>query len=495
MKTKLSKKEIALSVMMFVIGTIMLGGIMFLIIWIGFGEDVMSFVVERFSNVTTVVVSVATLSMIMYAYFYFENQSVLARCSKIFEIYLLICLSFTICFFVGKYVEGTARPLLFMPFMAAMLLRRKDAIFVTTVYALILFIFNRYLNSSGDTGVLETGGIAQIESFSSLLTVFCGGVLGIILMQKIKTRLGSVMVAIVLLLAVVPINVIMRIPTQKNLTIISVLELSGWAAMDCIFSCLLFMFFLPVFETMFSELTPFRLRELTSDNTQLIARLKKNALGTYNHSVVVAQLAEACASAIGEDAELARAAAYYHDVGKLKNPEMFAENQTEYNLHTELTPELSVDIIRSHTRDGAKLIKKNRLPEIFADVAIEHHGTLPIKYFYAKALKMSDGELNMANYSYAGPTPSSKIAAIIMIADASEAATRSLADRSPEKVESVVSNIVAERMNLDQFANCNVTMRDLTVITSTIVSQLTGVYHSRVKYPKLKLIKQKDQNA
>ena len=218
-----------------------------------------------------------------------------------------------------------------------------------------------------------------------------------------------------------------------------------------------------------------------------MAKLKKHALGTYNHVVVVAQLAEACASAIGEDAELARAVAYYHDVGKLKNPEMFAENQNEYDLHKELTPELSVDIIRSHTKEGAKLIKKNRLPDIFADVAVQHHGTMPIKYFYAKALKLSDGELNVANYSYAGPTPTTKIAAIVMIADASEAAARSLSDRSPEKVAALVGSIVEERMNQEQFIDCDITMRELTLVTRTCINQLAGVYHSRVKYPKLTL--------
>jgi len=168
---------------------------------------------------------------------------------------------------------------------------------------------------------------------------------------------------------------------------------------------------------------------------------------------------------------------------------MFAENQSEYDLHNELTPELSIDIIRAHARDGAKLIRKNRLPEFFADVAVQHHGTMPIKYFYAKALKMSDGELNVANYSYTGPTPTTKIAAIIMIADAAEAATRSLPDRSFEKVEAFVRSLVEERMNMNQFADCDITLHELSVITHTIVTCLTGVYHSRIQYPKLELNK------
>lgn len=489
LKTKLNRKEIVLSMITLILCTLLLLGSIFIVIWLGIDRDIVGFISSKMSNIVTVAVAVVVLSAITYAYFYFENTSVLVKFSKLIEIYFLIIFSFVLCFVLGKYVEGTARPLLFFPLIAGMILRRRDAVFTTTVYTIIIFIFDRYLNSSASTGVLEEGGISQIESISSLLTMFCGGVMGILLLRKAKTRLSCVMIALLLLIPVIPINVVIQIPSLEHVTVAETFKVAGWAAMDCVISVLLFIAVLPIFEAIFSELTPFRLRELTADTAPLINRLKQNALGTYNHSIVVAQLAEACATAIGEDSELARTAAYYHDVGKLKNPEMFSENQTEYNLHTELTPELSVDIIRSHTRDGAKLIKKYRLPEFFADVAIEHHGTLPIKYFYAKALKMSDGELNIANYSYAGPTPTSKIAAIIMLADTSEAATRSLTDRSPEKVEALVSSLVAERINLDQFSNCNITMRELTIITSTIVSQLTGVYHSRVKYPKLVLKK------
>ena len=124
---------------------------------------------------------------------------------------------------------------------------------------------------------------------------------------------------------------------------------------------------------------------------------------------------------------------------------------------------------------------------MLADVAIQHHGTMPIKYFYAKALKMTDGELNIEDFSYPGPKPQTKVAAIIMIADASEAISRTLPDRSPEKVESAVRDVIEERMDLDQFDECDITMKDLTVIKETIVSCLTGVYHSRIQYPKLKL--------
>ena len=375
-----------------------------------------------------------------------------------------------------------------------MVFKHRNAIFLTFIYGLQVFIFNRFLNSDMAIGVTEFLGshaIGTIDGFSGLLVMICGGILGIFLLRGIKTRMGTVVVALVLFIPTVIINIVMQLSNIVEQDLFRLVELAIFSMLDCIFSVLLFLLILPIMEVIFSELTPFRLRELTSDNAKLIKKMKQQALGTYNHCVVVAQLAEACASAIDEDPELARAAAYYHDIGKLKNPEMFAENQSEYDLHKELTPELSVDIIRSHAREGAKLIQKYKLPDFFADIAIQHHGTLPIKYFYAKALKMSDGELNAGNYSYAGPTPTSKIAAIIMIADAAEAAVRSLSNRSPEKVAAIVNSIVEERMNLDQFVDCNITLSDLNVVTQTVINQLTGVYHARIKYPKLILSKKK----
>lgn len=489
MKTKLSNKDIALGALTSFLGVILLLVSMFLMLVLINGADVISFIVTNVRGIVTVSICVCILGALTYAYFLFENKNVASSPKKLFEIYCLIIVSFVLCFVLGRYVDQTARPLILFAMLAAMLMaRRRDALFINMVYLLILFLFNRYAFSSDMDTVF---GVTLVESFASVLTVFCGGIIAIFVTKKIKTRIGSVMMAFVLLIPVEIINLMMNIPMLDPITWEATWEIMLFSALDCVLSVLLFMFLLPVFETVFSELTPFRLRELTSDSAKLIKRLRTNALGTYNHSIVVAQMAEACASAIGEDAELARAAAYYHDMGKLKNPEMFAENQSDYNLHRELTPELSVDIIRAHARDGAKLIKKNHLPEFFATVAVEHHGTLPIKYFYAKALKMSDGELNAGNYSYSGPTPTNKISAIIMLADSSEAAARSLTDRSPEKVEALVRNLIEERMNLDQFVDCDITMRELTVITRTIVTSLTGVYHSRVQYPKLVLSKKK----
>ena len=232
----------------------------------------------------------------------------------------------------------------------------------------------------------------------------------------------------------------------------------------------------------------FKFSELIEHKAKLIRKLIQQAPGTFNHAIVVSNIAEACALAIGEDALLARTCAYYHDIGKLRRPEFFKENQADNeNPHDDLTPELSANIIKSHTQDGYDLIVKARLPKEIADVCLEHHGTLPILYFYGKAKKYTDGEVDIAQFCYAGPKPKTKIAAIVMIADGCEAAARTLQDRSRENVKKVVRQIVNDRMQLGQFEDCEITLNEINIIIHTVVNHLTGVYHSRIEYPKVSL--------
>ena len=485
--TKLTKNDIIKSLVSFIAGTAGLYVLIVLMILLNAGASGFSeYFVKNQQALLTVAVSIAVLEAMLYCYFFFENKFVLSRFSKTTEIFLIFYVGFIFAF-VMKYIDPLAqlaRPIAFVALMCATMFRRRDAIFIHTIFSLTVLTVDRFTDITGIAN--------EHIYYASLLCSFCAGMVAVFVFDSIKTRIQSVLLAFILLIPVEVINCIIIIPVGiGQYTVSQIFDILIFGALSCILSVMLYMFILPLFEMLFAEMTVFRLRELTSDSAKLIKKLKENAPGTYSHSVVVAQLVEACAKSIGEDAELARAAAFYHDVGKLKGPEMFAENQTEYNFHDDITPELSVDIIRSHARNGAQLIKKSRLPEFFADVAVQHHGTMPIKYFYYKALKMSDGELNIENYSYSGPVPESKIAALIMIADSSEAATRTLPDRSPEKVEAFVRTLIEERLDLGQFENCNITMRELTIVKSTIVNQLTGVYHSRVAYPKLTVSKKK----
>jgi len=254
-----------------------------------------------------------------------------------------------------------------------------------------------------------------------------------------------------------------------------------------ILTILLYIFILPLFEKSFNLVTVYRLVELTDHDKPLLKRLMTEAPGTFNHSLVVANLTEACAAQINENIQLARAAAYYHDIGKLVNPSYFKENQGEYNPHDDLTPELSTEIIKKHTKDGYNLIKKYHLPQEIADICMQHHGTMLIKVFYYKALKFTDGGLDVDKFCYDGQKPKTKIAAIIMLADASEAAVRTLIDHGRDKVEEIVNTIIEERLESGQFTDCDITMREIYAIRDTIVSSTTGMYHGRLQYPKVKM--------
>lgn len=471
---------------MFSLNVIILLALTYFFIELNHNFKGIEFIKSHTYNIIFVASAVVFLSALMYGYLLFECKELLFNVVRLIELFLLLDLSVTASFLLGKYLTPESRPFAFFALMCATLLGRRIAIFTNVINALLIFVIDLNIN----VDMTMAGNTMEIWKYcAGLLIAFCSGTLVIFISHKVKTRLQSILLVILLLIPIELIISVMEILFAVFGKTSGGVLLLAYGALGALFSVLLYMVLLPLFELFFAELTVFRMREIASPGAKLIKKLKEEAPGTYNHSVVVAQLAEACAIAIGEDGELARAAAYYHDMGKLKAPEMFTENQSERNLHNDLSPEVSVEIIREHATYGAKLIKKRHLPEFLADVAVQHHGTMPIKYFYAKALKMTDGEVDMANYSYFGPTPRSRIAAIIMIADASEAAARSLSNRTPAKMEALVGSIIEERLNLDQFADCPITMGDLTVITSTITQALTGLYHSRISYPKLKITK------
>ncbi len=246
----------------------------------------------------------------------------------------------------------------------------------------------------------------------------------------------------------------------------------------------------PLFEKIFNVSSVFRFSEIATSDSTLMRKLFEKAPGTYNHSLTVATYVEACAAAIGQSAVMARAAAYYHDIGKMKNPSYFAENQfSGINPHDSMTPEASVNMIKYHTLNGLAIAKEYGLPKEVQSAIVEHHGTMPIKYFYLKAQRYTDGTLPYDGYCYDGPKPSNKISAILMICDAAEAALRANGDKS--NVEKIVNEIVAERMAFEQFSDCDISLKELDIIKSTIISTFAGIRHKRVSYPDIRLTGEK----
>jgi cyclic-di-AMP phosphodiesterase PgpH len=238
-----------------------------------------------------------------------------------------------------------------------------------------------------------------------------------------------------------------------------------------------------MFGHLFRITTVFELRELADPNHPLLRQLLLRTPGTYHHSLLVANLAERAAEVIGADALVARVGAYYHDIGKMRNPTGFIENQQSgVNPHDELDPVVSAGIVAAHVRDGLALAERYHLPPIIREMIPAHHGTSVVKYFYQLAQQRGQSP-DEAAFHYPGPRPRSKEAAIVMLADGTEASVRSLAEKKPETIRAMVERIVGDRLSEGQLDECDLTLRDITRIKDAFCELLLGVYHERIPYP------------
>jgi putative nucleotidyltransferase with HDIG domain len=214
------------------------------------------------------------------------------------------------------------------------------------------------------------------------------------------------------------------------------------------------------------------------------------APGTYNHSILIGNLVESAARAIKVNPLLARVSAYYHDIGKIKMPEMFIENQlTGYNKHEELSPYMSSLIVASHVKEGIELAKQYNLGEPIVDAIAQHHGTRLMTFFYAKALKQ-DPNAKEENFRYPGPKPKSREIALLMMADAVEAATRALEDFTPARIGNLVKKITQDIFLDGQLDECELTLKDLNLVVESFTRSLIAIHHQRVDYPNIKAVKE-----
>ena len=237
-----------------------------------------------------------------------------------------------------------------------------------------------------------------------------------------------------------------------------------------------------IFGHVFRITTVFELRELADPNHPLLRQLLLRTPGTYHHSLLVANLAERAAEVIGADPLVARVGAYYHDIGKMRNPTGFIENQTGTNPHDELDPSVSAGIVAAHVRDGLSLAERYHLPPMIREMIPAHHGTSVVKYFYQLAQQRGQNP-DESVFHYPGPRPRTKEAGIVMLADGTEASVRSLAEKKPETIRAMVERIVDDRLAEGQLDECDLTLRDITRIKDAFCELLLGVYHERIPYP------------
>ena len=269
--------------------------------------------------------------------------------------------------------------------------------------------------------------------------------------------------------------------TQQTMLVFLFLLLSGFL------SFLLPVILMPYLSYVFEDSSVLLWAELSNPNQPLLKDLITKAPGTYHHSLMVANISANCVEAIGGDSQLARVACYYHDIGKLEHPFFFIENLpgNMESPHNMISAEESAQIIFNHVTKGVEILTQHQLPQAVIDICAQHHGTTLMKYFYAEALK-NNPDVKEEDFRYPGPKPQTKEAAIINIVDSAEAATRAMKEPTLEKVEALVHSIIVNRLEDEQFVECDITMKEIAIVEKMIVTSLNGTFHSRIEYPTIK---------
>ena len=383
---------------------------------------------------------------------------------------LLICLISTIILVLARYLftfyDGLVIPIFMGTMLIAILLNVEIAVILNCVLAIGISIMCR-----GDNKFLY-------------LALICGVISAFMVSkanQRSRMSMNGLLLGLINVAFIVCVNFINKSDSKTILTDSIVVFLNGFVSM------ILTIGFLPFLESAFNIVTPLKLLELSNPNHPLLKRLLIEAPGTYHHSLMVGNLAEIATEDLGGNALLARTGAYFHDVGKLKRPDFFKENQLTENPHDKMTPNLSTLVITSHTKDGLEIATKYKLPQAILDIIQQHHGTTLVAYFYHKALKgENETEVKQENYRYEGPKPQTMEAAIVMLADSVEAAVRSMTDKTEAKIVAVIKKIIKDKLDDGQLDNCKLTLNDLDRIGNSFMKVLSGYFHAREQYPEIK---------
>ena len=383
---------------------------------------------------------------------------------------LLICLIVIIILVLSRYLftfyDGLVIPIFVGTMLVATLLNVETAIVINCALTIGISIM-----SKGDYKFLYMGLICGV--ISAFLVSKAN--------QRSKMSMNGVFLGLINVIFIVCLDFISKSDTKTILTDSIVVFLNGLVSM------ILTIGFLPFLESAFNIVTPLKLLELSNPNHPLLKKLLIEAPGTYHHSLMVGNLAEIATEDLGGNALLARTGAYFHDVGKLKRPDFFKENQLTDNPHDRMTPSLSTLVITSHAKDGLEIAAKYKLPEVIRDIIGQHHGTTLVAYFYHKAMK-SEGEteVDKEKFRYEGPKPQTREAAIVMLADSVEAAVRSMTDKTEAKISALIKKLIKDKLDDGQLDNCQLTLNDLDRIANSFLRVLSGYFHAREQYPEIK---------
>lgn len=422
------------------------------------------------TTVMGIIILVVLLQIVIFGYVYLFNREVLDGHKLLI---LIIIITATILISEGTH---NISPYIMPVTTAALLI----AILVDIRLALIVNMFISFILSF----------ILKLDDVIIAMYLISGSV-GAYLVTKQQQRYNILLNG--LLIGLSNVLTILSFGLIKKLEIIDILSKSSYGLLNGVFCGVLTIGSLPIWENVFEIVTPLKLLELSNPNQPLLKRLLLEAPGTYHHSIVVGNLSERAAEAIGADPLIARVGSYYHDIGKLSRPYFFKENQLGLdNPHDKLQPSMSTLIITNHVKDGIALGKQYRLPKEIINIIGEHHGDTAVMFFYHKAKKQEESkEVKVEDFRYPGPKPQTKEAALVMLADSTEAAVRSIKEPNKKNVEEMIRSIIKGKLDDGQLDECDLTLKDLNTIANAFSSIVMGIFHERIEYPDLDLEKEK----
>lgn len=357
-----------------------------------------------------------------------------------------------------------------------------------TLFVILITILYGQLSAIVFAAIASFGvyNAAQWQAFPFLYTII-SAIAATAVVRKIERRIDMVIAS--LLLSIINVACIMLLTVVFNERFSFMLASFAGVAFNGFLSGIIALGLLTPLELLLNTASIFRLMDLSDLNNPTMRKLMLAASGTYSHSMMVAQLAESACREIGADPLIARVGAYYHDIGKIDQSEYFVENQTGVNKHDNINPSLSVAVIKSHLKKGIEKARQLHLPEQVINVIGEHHGNSVISYFYNEA-KEKDPSVSVEEFRYQGNPPSTRESAVVMLADTTEAACRTLENPTASRLEKFIQDLFNGKLSQHQLDYCTLTFRDLTKIKEAFVTLLAGYYHNRIEYPN-----QKDPDA
>lgn len=427
-----------------------------------------------YSLAGAILIILVMLSFLLVLYMNYFCKKVLYNRNDLILLSILIITTLFLARWIKEYTTLLI-PVFLAVILVSILLDVKLALMVNLVLSIAISIMTN--------GEIKFIFMALISGTFSIFLVSKAN-------QRNKLTVAGAIIGLINVLVVIPINLMNKAGWRTILEDGAVVLINGF------FSTVFTIGLLPTLESTFNVITPMRLLELGNPNHPLLKRLLTEAPGTYHHSLMVGNLAEAGAEAIGGNPLLARVGAYFHDVGKLKRPGFFTENQMSENPHDKMTPNLSALVITSHVTDGVELAKKYKIPLAIIDIILQHHGTTLVAYFYHKAKNSEKGEeVDESKFRYEGKKPRSKEAAVVMLADSVEAAVRSMPDKTEGKIEGLIRKIIKDKLEDGQFDHCDLTLKDLDSIAKSFMKVFGGYFHNREEYPEIKKEVQKKEKV